>query len=158
MNHDVKQRSDFKTERPRERCCVCRKSKTENQEGQWPASTCAFSPLSNRHSNGELGCPDPRSYWRTARWGEHTKIKALAHAHCTAVFARVSMSQWNLFPLKTHPIHLLACKRETGSQFPALPQAPVRLCAHASENLDTWRRLLCIKCLMSNLSTLVSSP
>lgn len=143
MSHHVKQRNYFKTKRSRERCCVCRKSKTENQEGQWPDSKCVFSPFSNRHSNGEFGCPDPRSYWRTARWGKHTKIRALVRAHCTAVFARVGMSQWNLLPLKTHLIHLLACKRETNSQFPALPQALVRLCARASGNLGTWRRLCC---------------
>lgn len=110
---------------------------------QWPDSKCAFSALSNRHRNGELGCPDPRSYWRAARWGEHTKIKALAHAHSTAVFARVAMSQLKLFPLKTHPLHLLACEREISSQFPALSQAPVWRWVCASGNLDTRRRLCC---------------
>lgn len=75
-----------------------------------------------------------RSTQRSELWLLHTAQQCLPGW---------AMSQWNLFPLKTHPNHLFACKRETSSQFPALSQAPVRLCAHASGNLDTWRRLYC---------------
>lgn len=67
-----------------------------------------------------------------------TQIRALAHAHCTAVFARAGDSEICFLWKHTH---LLAWKRETSSQLPALPQALVRLCA--SGNLDTGRRLCC---------------
>lgn len=60
---------------------------------------------------------------------------------------------------ETCSIHLLACNRETYRQFPALPRASYQALGMSLHEVRcTKETLLCIKCLVSDLSPLVSSP